>query len=74
MLLQAARERQIDLRRSWMVGDILNDVEAGNRAGCRTLLINRGNETKWEPGPYRTPTGITGSIWEATDLILTAKP
>nr|WP_217346698.1 HAD family hydrolase [Noviherbaspirillum sp. L7-7A]MBV0881176.1 HAD family hydrolase [Noviherbaspirillum sp. L7-7A] len=55
MLQQAAREHGIDLARSWMVGDILNDVEAGRRAGCRTVLINNGNETEWLRSPLRTP-------------------
>ena len=30
-----------------MVGDILDDVEAGRRAGCRTVLLDNGNETEW---------------------------
>jgi D-glycero-D-manno-heptose 1,7-bisphosphate phosphatase len=55
MLLQAAREHGIDLARSWMVGDILNEVEAGRRAGCRTVLIDNGNETEWLRAPLRTP-------------------
>ena len=42
MLLNAARERNIDLSRSWMIGDILDDIEAGNRAGCRTALVDLG--------------------------------
>ncbi|GAB3903139.1 HAD family hydrolase [Larkinella knui] len=56
LLLRAAREHAIDLTASWMIGDILHDVEAGNRAGCRTILLDTGHETEWEPGPYRTPT------------------
>ena len=55
MLQQAARDHGIDLARSWMVGDILNDVEAGRRAGCRTVLIANGNETEWLRSPLRTP-------------------
>ena len=38
MLLRAAREHRIDLSRSWFIGDILDDVEAGKRAGCRSVL------------------------------------
>ena len=38
-----------------MIGDILDDVEAGNRAGCRTILIDNGNETQWRLGPDRIP-------------------
>lgn len=44
LLLQAARELHIDLARSWFVGDILDDVEAGKRAGCRTVLVDLGTE------------------------------
>lgn len=44
MLLQAAADLNLDLRCSWFVGDILDDVEAGNRAGCRTILVDLGTE------------------------------
>ena len=39
MLLKAAEDFNIDLSRSWMVGDGKNDVEAGKNAGCKTVLI-----------------------------------
>jgi D-glycero-D-manno-heptose 1,7-bisphosphate phosphatase len=45
MLVQAARDLDLDLTRSWMVGDILDDIEAGNRAGSRTLLVDLGTES-----------------------------
>jgi D-glycero-D-manno-heptose 1,7-bisphosphate phosphatase len=45
MLLRAAAEHAIDLGRSWFVGDILDDVEAGNRAGCGTILVDLGTES-----------------------------
>jgi D-glycero-D-manno-heptose 1,7-bisphosphate phosphatase len=44
LLVQAARDLELDLGRSWFVGDILDDVEAGNRAGCRTVLVDQGTE------------------------------
>lgn len=44
MLLRAAGELALDLERSWFIGDILDDVEAGNRAGCRTILVDLGSE------------------------------
>ncbi len=72
MLLLIAEEQEIDLRESWMAGDILNDVEAGNRAGCRTILIDRGNETEWLTGPFRTPTATVNSFSKAADQILVA--
>lgn len=41
MLVAAAQRRGIDLSASFMVGDRWRDIEAGIRAGCRTLLIDR---------------------------------
>jgi histidinol-phosphate phosphatase family protein len=55
MLQQAATLHGIDLTGSWMVGDILDDIEAGRRAGCRTALIDNGNETEWLLSPQRMP-------------------
>lgn len=70
LLQDAARALEIDLERSWMMGDILHDVEAGNRAGCRTLLLDVGNETEWIPGPFRTPYARASNWTRAVDLIL----
>jgi len=39
MLLDAARELELDLSGSWMIGDTAADVAAGRAAGCRTVLI-----------------------------------
>ena len=44
MLLEAARRHGIDLAGSWMVGDRETDVEAGQRAGCRTILVAPAGE------------------------------
>jgi len=70
MLLTSAKAHNIDLSASWMIGDILNDVEAGNRAGCKTILINNGNETEWEMTDIRTPDYIADSINTAAEYIL----
>jgi phosphoglycolate phosphatase-like HAD superfamily hydrolase len=72
MLLLAAEQMNIDLSSSWMIGDILNDVEAGNRAGCKSVLINNGNETEWEDGPMRTPDYTAKDFAEAARYILSA--
>ncbi|PJJ85044.1 D-glycero-alpha-D-manno-heptose-1,7-bisphosphate 7-phosphatase [Mucilaginibacter auburnensis] len=65
LLLSAAQHHDVDLRKSWMIGDILNDVEAGNRAGCRSILIDNGNETEWLSGPLRTPAATCNTINDA---------
>lgn len=69
MILQAAAEHQIDLPQSWMIGDILNDVEAGKRAGCQTVLIDNGNETEWIQGEYRTPDYKAKNFFQAAAFI-----
>ncbi|WP_459709392.1 D-glycero-alpha-D-manno-heptose-1,7-bisphosphate 7-phosphatase [Paraburkholderia sp. 2C] len=69
MLLQAARDHRIDLRASWLVGDILDDVEAGNRARCRTILLDNGNETEWRGGPQRSPFAYARDLHIAARLI-----
>ena len=43
MLLQAAKDFNIDLLESFMVGDSENDIQAGKAAGCRTVLIGEGD-------------------------------
>ena len=40
MLLQAAKEYNIDLSESWIVGDGENDIKAGKAAGCNTALVS----------------------------------
>jgi D-glycero-D-manno-heptose 1,7-bisphosphate phosphatase len=42
MILRAREEFDVDLARSFMVGDRWRDIEAGRRAGCRTILIGDG--------------------------------
>jgi histidinol-phosphate phosphatase family protein len=70
LLRQAAREHRIDLAGSWMVGDILNDVEAGRRAGCRTVLLDVGNETEWVWSPRREPHHRCSDLLQAAQHIL----
>lgn len=43
MLLQAAKDFNISLADSWIIGDGENDVEAGKAAGCGTVLIGTEN-------------------------------
>jgi D-glycero-D-manno-heptose 1,7-bisphosphate phosphatase len=68
LLLAAAAELQVDLTRSWFIGDILNDVEAGNRAGCRTILVDLGTEPAPE-APKRTPYYVARSTEHALRIV-----
>lgn len=70
MIRQAARDLSIDPSRSWFAGDILDDMEAGNRAGCRTVLIDLGTES--EPDlPSRQPDYVGRDTLHALAIIAT---
>jgi D-glycero-D-manno-heptose 1,7-bisphosphate phosphatase len=70
LLLKAAVAHGIDLRQSWLVGDILDDVEAGRRAGCKTILIDNGHETEWVFSRFRLPHYLATEVSEAAQIIL----
>ncbi len=70
MLLRAAGEHDLDLAASWFVGDILNDVEAGRAAGCRTVLLDNGHETEWALTRDRLPHHTVRDLRQAARVIL----
>ena len=43
MLLTAAHDYNIDLEKSWMIGDMESDILAGKAAGCKTVFIGQGD-------------------------------
>ncbi len=64
MILDAARERGIDLSASFMVGDRWRDIEAGRRAGCRTVFVDhRYRETSPETFDLRVASLIDAIPW-----------
>lgn len=68
MLLQAERELNLDLTKSWMIGDRLTDVEAGHRAGTKTALILGVEDPALSQ--YETPTVIGNSLLEIAKKII----
>jgi D-glycero-D-manno-heptose 1,7-bisphosphate phosphatase len=68
MLLAAARQHDIDLRGSFLVGDRWRDIEAGERAGCRTIFVDYSYQEKQ---PDRWDFRVT-SLPEAAQAILSA--
>ena len=68
MLLAAARDHRCDLHGSWMIGDRMSDVEAGHRAGCRTVLLD-GTDSP-EKSPYARPTFVAQDVLHMARLIL----
>lgn len=67
MLLQAADDLGIELESSWMVGDSASDILAGQRAGCRTIWINRLHTDP--PNGECQPEFVAGSLAEAVATI-----
>ncbi len=68
LLTRAAREWKIDLPRSFFLGDTWRDMEAGKRAGCRTILLDAAYNRKTQ-GDYRV-----GSFADALEIILGPDP
>jgi D-glycero-D-manno-heptose 1,7-bisphosphate phosphatase len=66
-LIAASRKHGIDLGESYMVGDRWKDIEAGHKAGCKTIFIDYRYQEKQPKSPdYRC-----SSLTEATNIILT---
>ncbi len=66
MLLEAARENNIDLGRSYMVGDRWRDIGAGRGVGCFTIFVDRGYAEPLK----ETPDAICADLLEAATIIL----
>ncbi|MGI5835210.1 MAG: D-glycero-alpha-D-manno-heptose-1,7-bisphosphate 7-phosphatase [Chloroflexota bacterium] len=69
MVLKACFDLAIDPTQSWLIGDILDDVEAGKRAGCRAVLLDLGTEGKPER-PEREPEYIAMGFLDAARFLL----
>jgi D-glycero-D-manno-heptose 1,7-bisphosphate phosphatase len=71
MLLQAAEKHGIDLKKSWMVGDRMTDVEAGIRAGCRSILLQNHTTPPIDP-QFPAPKITAKDMLDAARIILDA--
>ena len=76
MLLRAAKDLDLDLATSWMIGDMLSDALAGVNAGCRgSILVETGHGLTDHAAHLRDGHRIAANLEEAADLILdTASP
>jgi len=70
MILEAVADHEIDIRGSYFVGDRWRDLEAGERAGCRTIFVDHGYR---ERQPDRYDYRVT-SLSEAAEAILSEPP
>ena len=72
LLLQAAKEMDIDLPHSWMIGDGLTDVKAGKDAEARTILVGRMKceLCRLMDEENARPDAVTSNLIEAAEYIL----
>ena len=62
MLVDAAKDWNVDLSTSVMIGDRWRDVGAGRNAGCRTILIDRGYSEALRFAPDLTVANIADAV------------
>lgn len=70
MLLRGARDHNVNLTDSWMIGDRLSDVVAGSRAGCRTVLLAGTEEVRPDGPMEERPTLVADGLLLAAREIL----
>lgn len=66
LLLKAAKDLKLDLKKSYMVGDRWRDIGAGQRAGCKCLFIDYNYREERPKEPFVTVV----SLLHATELIM----
>lgn len=70
MLIKAAKDLDVDLKSSWMIGDSMRDIEAGRSAGCKTILIDRKKTGEIKLKQGQAPSEYTAhNMLEAIDII-----
>ena len=69
LILKAAKDMNIDLNASWMIGDMISDIEASNRAGIRSVLLAKqgGFDNQWSA----RPDAVCLNLKDAVEVILT---
>lgn len=70
MLLQASRDLHIDLSRSYMVGDMMKDVQAGKKAGTKGILVKTGYGAAEKADEGAAPDYIAADLLDAVNWIL----
>lgn len=70
LVLRAAKDWNIDLAQSWLIGDRKRDAQAGLAAGCRAMLLR--NAAQPEEAAWATENGVpvAANLAEAARLIL----
>lgn len=62
LMIEAAENLSIDLAASFVVGDRWRDIEAGRRAGCRTVFVDHGYDEKLSNPPDHTAPSLSAAM------------
>lgn len=73
LLLRAARDLDLDLATSWMVGDAWRDIQAGQAAGVKTIKLPAPEALESPRPPDATPTAEAPGLDAAANIILAAR-
>jgi D-glycero-D-manno-heptose 1,7-bisphosphate phosphatase len=68
MIIQAAKEHDIDLSSSWMIGDSVEDIQLGGNVGCETIFIGTKKTYIWEKMVVE-PDFVAPNLYEASVMI-----
>ncbi|MCK4402226.1 MAG: HAD family hydrolase [Dehalococcoidia bacterium] len=69
MLLEAAKEFQLDLSRSYLIGDKTSDIAVGERVGCVTILLRTGKAGREEGALSIESEYLAENLYEAALLV-----
>jgi len=69
MILAAAKKMDIDLSRSWVIGNSYRDIAAGQRAGCKTILINAEFDQTYRKPTDPVPDKQAVNMKEAVNIV-----
>lgn len=71
LLLQAREELNVDLSRSYFIGDALSDIQSGRAAGCKTVFVLSGRTSVEEMSEWNcSPDHVAATLSEAVDWVL----
>ena len=70
MIEQAVHDHNIDLSNSFLIGDKASDIEAGHRAGCKTILLDSHRTTRKYEEVISKSNPVAGNLYEAVEQII----
>ena len=70
MVRQAAEDYNVDVSRSYLIGDKIDDITCGSAAGCKTILVLTGQTLTYDPTKFHVqPDRVCRDLDEACDWI-----